>query len=145
MIAEKMDESVLLFHNLTCWPLEDLAYLSLNQRRETFKNRITVESRKILNQWLVPDCMLYDYFNKKFEEKVNKLSNWIFPKMKILDEEKRKLYSNCVVNKTYNEDGLMGDFKMWKSNSFGGNFISLGGNVILLVEILMKRLLYKQV
>ena len=119
MIAEKMDESVLLFHNLTCWPLEDLAYLSLNQRQETFKNKITVESRKILNQWLVPDFMLYDYFNKIFEEKVNKLSNWIFPKMKILDEEKRKLYSNCVVNKTYNEDGLMGDFKMWKSSSFG--------------------------
>ena len=119
MIAEKMDESVVLFHNLTCWPLEDLAYLSLNQRRESFKNNITVESRNILNQWLVPDIMLYDYFKKMFEQKVSKLNDWIAPKMKKLDVEKRKLYFNCVVNKTYNEDGLKGDFKMWKSSSFG--------------------------
>ena len=114
-----MDESVLLFHNLTCWPLEDLTYLSLNQRGESFKNKITVESRRILKQWLVPDFMLYRYFKKIFEQKVNTLSDWIVPKMKILEEEKLKLYSDCVLDKTYNEDGLVGDFKMWKSNSLG--------------------------
>ena len=119
MIAEEMDKSLLLLHKITCWPLASFTYLSLNQRKESFKNNITPESREILKKWLFPDYMLYNYFRDKFEEKVKEDNNFIKLNLHKLEKENEKVYSDCVLSKTDNKNGLKGDFRMWSSNSLG--------------------------
>jgi hypothetical protein len=119
MIAEEMDKSLLLLHKLTCWPLDSFTYLSLNQRKESFKNKITPESREILKRWLFPDYMLYDYFKEKFQEKLKIDNNFIKLNVYKLEKENEKVYSDCVLSKTDNKNGLKGDFRMWSSNSLG--------------------------
>ena len=119
MIAEEMDKSLLLLQKLTCWPLNSFTYLSLNQRKESFKNNITPESREVLKRWLFPDYMLYDYFREKFKAKLEKEASYIeshLPKLKL---ENEKVYSDCVIDKTDNKNGLKGDFRMWSQNSLG--------------------------
>ena len=119
MIAEEMDKSLALLQNLTCWPLSSLTYLSLNQRKESLKNTITSDTRRILSKWLFADYMLYHHFRKKFDEKVERNAEWIATKVKKLQLENEKVYSECVISKTDNQNGLKGDFRMWSSNSLG--------------------------
>ena len=119
MIAEEMDKSLLLLHKLTCWPLKAFTYLSLNQRKESFKNNISPESREVLKRWLFPDYMLYNYFREKFEEKMNTEVDFINSNLPKLQLENEKVYSDCVISKTDNKNGLKGDFRMWSQNSLG--------------------------
>ena len=119
MIAEEMDKSLLLLQKLTCWPLRSFTYLSLNQRKESFKNTITAESREILRKWLFPDYMLYDYFKEKFNERLKSEASFIASNIEKLEEENKKVYSDCVISKTDNKNGLKGDFRMWSHNSLG--------------------------
>ena len=119
MIAEEMDKSLLLLQQITCWPLDSFTYLSLNQRKESFKNKITPESREILKRWLFPDYMLYNYFKEKFDRKLEKEHDFIELNLPKLQKENEKVYSSCVLSKTDNKNGLKGDFRMWSSNSLG--------------------------
>ena len=119
MIAEEMDKSLLLLHKMTCWPLEYFTYLSLNQRKESFKNKITPDSREILKRWLFPDYMLYNYFKEKLDKKLEKEKDFIELNLPKLQKENEKVYSSCVLSKTDNKNGLKGDFRMWSSNSLG--------------------------
>ena len=119
MMAHEMDKSILLLHKLTCWPLRSFTYLSLNQRKESFKNNINSTSREILKRWLFPDYMLYDYFRDKFEEKLKTEQEFISSNLEKLRLENEKVYSDCVIDKTDNKNGLKGDFRMWSRNSLG--------------------------
>ena len=119
MISEEMDKSLILLHKLTCWPLKSFTYLSLNQRKESAKNKITEESREILKQWMWSDYMLYNYFKEKITEKVKEDESSITLNVKQLKMENEKVYSECVISKTDNKNGLKGDFKMWSKHSLG--------------------------
>ena len=45
MIAEHMDESLILLQDLLCWPLIDLTYLKQNERKTASKSNMTEETR----------------------------------------------------------------------------------------------------
>ena len=69
LIQERFDESMILLKDLLCWDNTDLLHLKLN-RAPNKKSRITEEARKSLSAYLEADIRLYDYFYKKFEQKV---------------------------------------------------------------------------
>ena len=48
MIAEHMDESLVMLKDLLCWPLMDLTYLRQNQRMEGSRSNMTEETRSVL-------------------------------------------------------------------------------------------------
>jgi hypothetical protein len=52
MIAEQMDESLVLLQDILCWPLTDLTYLKQNERKAASKSNMTEETRCISYQKL---------------------------------------------------------------------------------------------
>ena len=119
MIAEEMDMSLALLHNLTCWPIQAMTYLSLNQRKESSKNKLTPESVETLKTWLRPDYLLYNYFLSKFKEQVSLYAEWLAQTVNKLKLENQKVHSDCVISHTDNNNGLKGAFRMWSSSSLG--------------------------
>jgi hypothetical protein len=69
MIAEEMEESLVLLKNLLCWDLRDVTSLPLNERQEHFRRKLGPETRALLRQWLWADQMLYDHFYRIFKLK----------------------------------------------------------------------------
>ncbi len=110
MIMEKFDESLLLFQDLVCWPTQQLGYLKQNERIASQKSNITEESRAVLKKWLWADYLLYDYFAKKLNQKIEDASGLTSRKAE-LTQFNEKLFSMCVVEKT-SADKLKGEFKM---------------------------------
>ena len=108
-----------MLHNITCWPLRSFTYLSLNQRKQSSKNEITPYSREILKKWLWADYMLYEHFKQKFLDTISREKSFIDRNQNTFETENKKVYSDCVISKTDNKNGLKGDFKMWSSNSLG--------------------------
>ena len=61
MIAEEMDHSLLLLGQLMCWPLDNLTYLDLNQRKPEERNQMSPETRHILKDWYNQLLLLLTY------------------------------------------------------------------------------------
>ena len=114
MIAEKMDHSLLLLQDLMCWPLENLTYLSQNQRKLEERNRMTPATKKILREWLWADYMLYNHFvdilNQRLEDYGDEIT--IQEKLLQLEDANNKMRSTCVKSHTDNQHGLKGPFKV---------------------------------
>ncbi|XP_076805508.1 galactosylceramide sulfotransferase-like [Clavelina lepadiformis] len=73
MVADYFDESIVLFADLMCWDLEDVACLSLNARShdndseaKTRRARIREKARR----WNKADAALFDYFNATLWKKI---------------------------------------------------------------------------
>ena len=45
LIAEEMEESLILLQELTCWSLQDITYLNQNQRKSNERNKMTPKTR----------------------------------------------------------------------------------------------------
>jgi len=45
MIAEHMDESLVMLQDMLCWPLVDFTYLKQNERKQNSKSNMTEETR----------------------------------------------------------------------------------------------------
>ena len=69
LIQERFDESMILLKDLLCWDNTDLLHLKLNPTPNT-KSKLTEETIKSLSAYLEADIRVYDYFYKKFEQKV---------------------------------------------------------------------------
>jgi hypothetical protein len=69
LIQERFDDSIILLKDLLCWDNTDLLHLKLNYMPNT-KSKLTEETIKSLSAYLEADIRVYDYFYKKFEQKV---------------------------------------------------------------------------
>ncbi|XP_063877681.1 galactose-3-O-sulfotransferase 3-like isoform X2 [Scylla paramamosain] len=70
LVAERMDESLVLLAKYMCWELRDVLVLRVNSLRDEFKSSISEESRQALQQRLAPDYLLYNHFLEKFDQQV---------------------------------------------------------------------------
>ena len=70
MIAERMDESLVLLQDVLCWPTEHVTHLDLNQRKRENTVQLTDQQRQVLRTWLRADYAIYDYFREKFDQRV---------------------------------------------------------------------------
>ena len=69
LIQERFDDSIILLKDLLFWDNTDLLHLKLNYMSST-KSKLTEETIKSLSSYLEADIRVYDYFYKKFEQKV---------------------------------------------------------------------------
>ena len=62
MIAERMEESLVLLAHLFCWPLEWVTHLDLNARKQEMKaeagQQLDEEDRSILAEFLALDVTI---------------------------------------------------------------------------------------
>jgi len=126
MIAEKMDESLLLMQDLLCWPLESITYLDQNQRKPEERNQMSEETREVLEQWLWADYMVYDHFRSVLDRKIteyetgqNSGPHQLQDRVFRLRSANRDLKRRCVVDHTDNAGGLEGHFKVALPNILG--------------------------
>jgi galactosylceramide sulfotransferase/galactose-3-O-sulfotransferase 3 len=99
MIAERMDESLILLRHLLCWSIDNVIVFKHNVRYRSDSstiqfNQLVKNKLRLFNR---ADQMLYNHFYKKFELQVEKFG---YERMKheveILKEETHKLYVKCV-------------------------------------------------
>lgn len=69
MIAENLDESLIMLRYGLCWPIHDITHLSINERQSHYRRKLNDTTRTLLRQWLWADQMLYDHFLQVFRRK----------------------------------------------------------------------------
>jgi len=111
MVAEELDESLVLLSELLCWPLEAMVALPVNVRFPQYKRKLDAETRALLRNWLWADQMLYDHFRglfrqRKLEYGPDRMQEAV-QRLKELNYEAREL---CGVSENYFEN-LKGAFK----------------------------------
>ena len=119
-----MTKGLILLKDLMCWQVEDVTFLNQNERKPIAKRGMSSFVRRVLQEWLWADYMVYDHFVKKFKRKVSeyimKYGNKTFlDQVRELEMANKQIYSECVVSHTDNEHGLKGQYKMAVGNVLG--------------------------
>jgi hypothetical protein len=135
MVANRMEESLVLLKHLLNWPLQNVVHLNLNRRKPEISSVLSVEEKKVLSDWLAADVRNYEHFSRRFEERVAELNrkhsfmpnflaglfglNSAMEKEKqLLEEANKQLYDTCVLQELGNEK-LDGEFKEYNDNTMG--------------------------
>ncbi|XP_050711823.1 galactose-3-O-sulfotransferase 2-like [Eriocheir sinensis] len=70
VVAERMEESLVLLAKYLCWELSDMVVLRLNSLRDELKQPLSPATRQLLQQKLAPDYLVYRHFVERFERQV---------------------------------------------------------------------------
>jgi hypothetical protein len=98
VIAEHFDESLILLQNLLCWPVKDVTYLKLNERRKDTKSKMTDRTRALLKSWMWADYLLYDHFLDKLQKQLKSLDQPEFQdRLKALAYANDQVEQECVL------------------------------------------------
>ncbi|CAK8683154.1 galactosylceramide sulfotransferase-like isoform X1 [Clavelina lepadiformis] len=75
LVSDYFDESMVLFADLLCWDLEDVACLSLNARSHDNDGNAEIKRARIRGKarlWNKSDAALFDYFNATLWRKIER-------------------------------------------------------------------------
>ncbi|XP_019639026.1 PREDICTED: galactose-3-O-sulfotransferase 4-like [Branchiostoma belcheri] len=71
MLMDYVDESYVLLKRLMCWELQDVLYITKNNRSYSFKDYVPSEKETaMLRRWKAVDYLLHDTFNKSLWRKI---------------------------------------------------------------------------
>ncbi|XP_078000305.1 galactosylceramide sulfotransferase-like [Glandiceps talaboti] len=112
MIAEYMDESLVLLKESMCWNTDDIVAFSMNTRSAKSKSNITEEVAKKVVKWNVGDVKLYDHFNRTLWKRIGSFGSERMQKELAELKSRREYYSNHCI------DGVItNDPKVWRPNT----------------------------
>lgn len=115
MIAERMEESLILLKHLLCWSLDDVIVFQHNMRNVNSSCNLSTDMKRKIRYFNKADQMLYDYFCAEFDRKV-----YNFGKERVKTEIFRlrnatqSMYNICVEKKTPMNDIVSN--RMWYSD-----------------------------
>jgi hypothetical protein len=134
MIADRLDESLILLNELLNWPLKNVVHLNLNRRKPEKLTFLSKIEKKVISNWLAADIQIFDHFSQRFNEKLSEINRKHFrsqffqgvildkPYVKVqtqlLKEANMQLYDMCVLKEDGNER-LTGQFKENNDNIIG--------------------------
>ena len=141
MLANRMDESLVLLMHLMNWKGKDVVHLDLNRRKPDKSSPLNNEEIDVLSNWLAADVQIFKYFSRRFDERVAELnekhssldlfdsvvhsgkdgfdeSGYVNQLTKLLKEANAQLYEQCVIQEVGNEK-LSGVFKETNDNILG--------------------------
>ena len=126
MIAERMEESLVLLAHLFCWPLEWVTHLDLNVRKPEMKaeagQQLNEEDRRILAEFLALDVEIYNYFTLRFQVRLTQFNSQDGQRMekelRLLQQANDKVKEDCVIQKIGN-DKLKGKFHEFSNAVMG--------------------------
>ena len=98
MIAERLEESLLLLKTLLCCDTDDITSFKCNSRNNQEKEEpLTVEEIINLKNWLKADYMLYDYFSEKLERSLlNFNPGFLYEEISKLRYRNKYWFQRCV-------------------------------------------------
>ncbi len=70
LIADRMDESMVLLADALCLPLANVTGFKVNARKESRVQQLTDGEKKTLRSALKPDQRLYDHFVGRLDERI---------------------------------------------------------------------------
>ena len=70
MIAEHMDESLVLMRHILCWSLQDVVVFTKNARREELKPVVSTQNLETIRELNNADITLYYHFLSRFKKEV---------------------------------------------------------------------------
>lgn len=97
MVAERMEESLILLMDLMNWTLDDVVFLKQNVRRSKLRSKLSKEEVRLLKKINIADEIIYDRFSKIFEKKVAEFgANRMKDMVQCLVNKNNEHYKTCV-------------------------------------------------
>ncbi|KAK4301247.1 hypothetical protein Pmani_026582 [Petrolisthes manimaculis] len=119
MVAERMEESLVLLAHLMCWPLSDVIVPKLNARSDKYHFNMSQEILKVLQEKQAPDHLVYDHFQRRFDSLVDAFGRErMAQEVSKLRNLTKDLMTKCKMNKKPSTE-LRGIYKPW-SNQIEG-------------------------
>lgn len=114
MLAEYMDESLVLLRDLLCWDWEDVVVLRVNARKPQYKERLSNDLQKRARLWNRADTLLYEHFHRRFQEKMRKYGlAQLNEDVKILRNVTNMWYNYCIQREISRNDTSDLRFQVW--------------------------------
>ena len=114
MLAEYMDESLVLLRKLLCWSWDDVVVFRVNARKSQYKENLSDETRGKICRWNSADTKFYEHFSKRFHQQMKEYG----PEK--LQDDVRKLrnltdawYNFCVEKEISKNDTTDLRFQVW--------------------------------
>lgn len=96
MIADKMDESLILLKELLCWDFEDIVFFKKNARQQMLKPIMSLSLVEKLRDLNRADAILYDHFRLKHQESVLRYGEIKMAQdVALLATMRQKIFMNC--------------------------------------------------
>ncbi|XP_053638808.1 galactosylceramide sulfotransferase isoform X2 [Cherax quadricarinatus] len=70
MVAERMDESLVLMKHLLCWGDDDVVAMARNVRRDRYRSYLSEHSVNTLEHFNAADVKLYAFFKERFDKHI---------------------------------------------------------------------------
>ncbi|KAJ8048910.1 Galactose-3-O-sulfotransferase 3 [Holothuria leucospilota] len=97
LITEYFEESLLVMKKQFCWDLEDILFISKNQRSEKAKNyTVSVLMRQQMREWNSVDYKLYQHFNSTLWKKVKDYGKHFEEDLENFREKLKEVFANCT-------------------------------------------------
>lgn len=120
MIAESMEESLVLLSHELCWPLANMTSLKLNARKASQKSALSEGARQKLKSWLSADYHLYNHFAKKLEDKMLKFGkDRLAAEVAQLQRLNLDVRERCVLDTVEDTGKLSENFRPWSKDVVG--------------------------
>ncbi|XP_064485208.1 galactosylceramide sulfotransferase-like [Ornithodoros turicata] len=100
MIAERLDESLVLLKDLLCWTVEDVVVFKLNARQSKYKETISSKAKEKLRECNSADASIYDHFLQVLDRKVATFGTERMAQEVDQLRRLRESYSNRCINTT---------------------------------------------
>lgn len=98
MLAEKLDESLILLKHLLCWNTSDMVALKVNSRYSAYKEKLSNETRQQILDLNSADRQLYEHFVKVFDDKVKAFgADRMAEEVDELRAAQKEYYERCVM------------------------------------------------
>lgn len=97
LVADRMDESLVLLRHLLCWDIDDVVTFKLNARDPKFKSNLRKQEKDILRQLNHADVLLYKRFVDKFDKAIDAFGrDRMVSETEQLRERTEKWYDFCI-------------------------------------------------
>ncbi|XP_054716502.1 galactosylceramide sulfotransferase-like [Uloborus diversus] len=99
LVADRMDESLILMKRFLCWDIDDVVTFKLNARSPKFKSELNDEEKEALRKLNHADAILYSHFLEKFEKEIEQFGRErMASEIKELKLRTQKWYDLCIRN-----------------------------------------------
>ncbi|XP_077514019.1 galactosylceramide sulfotransferase-like isoform X2 [Amblyomma americanum] len=97
MVAERINESLILLRHLLCWDMDDVVVFRLNARQNGFRRPMSSKLADELRALNAVDTLLYEHFLRRFEQRVQAFG-WerMEKELTLLEQRTQFWYQRCV-------------------------------------------------
>lgn len=99
MVADRMDESLVLLKDLLCWETDDVVLFRLNARQSEYRSPLSPQLADKIRLLNGADSLLYEHFAQRFDLQVREFGEQrMAVELRLLRERTKYWYDRCVID-----------------------------------------------